>query len=64
MLCSIEIEARFISENNDNRGAIDDFLAWIKLNLGTDIEVLLNRLEKYTQECGIELPEHIKARLR
>ena len=53
----------YLREDNDNR-AIDDFLDWIKLNPGTDIEVLLDQLENYTQECGIELPEHIKSRLK
>ena len=48
----------------DNNKAINDFTEWIKLNPGADIDVLLNELEQYTQKCDVELPEHIKARLR
>ena len=53
----------YLQEGNNNQ-AINDYRKWIELNPGKDIDVLLNHLERYTQECGIELPEYIKARLR
>ena len=44
--------------------AISDYIQWIRRNPHEDIDVLLNRLGRYTRECGIDLPEHIKTRLR
>ena len=51
-------------KNEEESLAIRDFSEWISRSDEEDIEVLLNRLEKYAPQYGIELPEHIKSRLK
>ena len=53
----------YLKEGEENF-AIIDYRKWIELEGEEDIDVLLDQLEQYTQEYNIDLPEHIKARLR
>ena len=52
-----------LKEGKENL-AIIDYKKWIELEDEEGIEVLLRHLEEYTLEYGIDLPEHIKTRLR
>lgn len=44
--------------------AIEDYKKWRDLGDEKNIDVLLNYLEQYTPKYSVELPEHIKAKLR
>ena len=53
----------YLKEGDDNQ-AIKDYSEWIKLEDEENIDVLLARLEKYTQECDVKLPEEARGRIK
>ena len=53
----------YLKQGEENL-AIIDYRKWIELEDEEDVEILLENLEQYTPEYGIDLPEHIKTRLR